>query len=53
VKFQQKQSSPKATFEPAADLIVQLSVWLLGISPIVWRCLLVSAECAHSGEVAR
>jgi hypothetical protein len=36
---------PTENLAPSAtDAIVQVKVWLLGVSPMVWRCMLV-----HSG----
>jgi hypothetical protein len=38
---------PPARREPASDgdPLVQMKVWLLGVSPMVWRRVLVPADC--------
>jgi hypothetical protein len=38
------ETAPSATDADAAE-IVQVKVWLLGISPMVWRRVLVPADC--------
>jgi hypothetical protein len=43
-----KRSSRKPLFPrspPEENSVVQLKVWLLGISPMVWRRLLVPSAC--------
>jgi len=42
-----KRSSrkPPLRLPPEENGVVQLKVWLLGISPMIWRRLLVSSTC--------
>jgi len=39
-----KQPPPAETPAPDADAILQVKVWLLDISPMVWRRLLVPSS---------
>jgi len=43
-----KAAVPKdnpASLAAATDEIVQVKVWLIGISPMVWRRVLIPASC--------
>ena len=45
MKRDPKQSLPRNNHAPAegVDAIVQIKVWLLGVSPMVWRRVLVTS----------
>jgi hypothetical protein len=50
-----KQPLPTENLAPSGtDAIVQAKVWLLGVSPMVWRRLLVPSGCTlrelHGGH---